>query len=78
MNEFMGLIHGMYEAKKDGFLPGRVQVLVQPGALQSQCYASMHMCAGAHAHALSGLWYFAHGATYAATRVFFPKMLSVQ
>ena len=23
MNEFMGLITGMYEAKRDGFLPGR-------------------------------------------------------
>lgn len=22
MNEFMGLIRGMYEAKQDGFLPG--------------------------------------------------------
>ena len=22
MSEFMGLIHGVYEAKKDGFLPG--------------------------------------------------------
>jgi homogentisate 1,2-dioxygenase len=22
MNEFMGLITGMYEAKRDGFLPG--------------------------------------------------------
>lgn len=25
MNEFMGLITGMYEAKRDGFLPGGLE-----------------------------------------------------
>lgn len=29
MNEFMGLIRGMYEAKQDGFLPGGCTPLLQ-------------------------------------------------
>lgn len=29
MNEFMGLITGMYEAKKDGFLPGGLHDVLQ-------------------------------------------------
>lgn len=29
MNEFMGLIRGTYEAKQEGFMPGKIWVAVQ-------------------------------------------------
>jgi homogentisate 1,2-dioxygenase len=37
MNEFMGLIHGMYEAKQDGFLPGEL-------VSQQYCFETRRMC----------------------------------
>lgn len=59
MNEFMGLIHGMYEAKQDGFLPGKqgraqthygLLCLLQSGITDGVC---MHAVLNISAHTQS-------------------------
>ena len=48
MNEFMGLIRGAYEAKQDGFLPGRISGLwaYPPNAAASGGHSSVLLPSG--------------------------------
>lgn len=42
MSEFMGLIRGSYEAKRDGFLPGGAHCCVSRCVYDKGAYACMH------------------------------------
>ena len=41
MSEFMGLIRGAYEAKRDGFLPGGAPSLFADGSINLNCHQHM-------------------------------------